>query len=103
MYMTGASLVGLAFGSTDDAASSADSRTVFVEDGIPKNIRESDSVGSLERGTLRSMVKNLCCTRAAGSVATIFISERNSRSPAQAINHILWLALIILASAVFSV
>jgi hypothetical protein len=35
MYMTGASLVGLAFG-----ANRADSRTVFVENGVPKNIRE---------------------------------------------------------------
>ena len=34
MYMTGASLVGLAFG-----ANGSDSRTVFVENGVPKNIR----------------------------------------------------------------
>ena len=40
MYMTGAALVGLAFGSTDDEASRADSRTVFVENGVPKNLRE---------------------------------------------------------------
>ena len=39
MYMTGDSLVGLAFGATGDEASGADSRTVFVESGIPKNIR----------------------------------------------------------------
>ena len=37
MYMTGASLVGLTFGRTGDGA---DSRTVFVENGVPKNIRE---------------------------------------------------------------
>ena len=37
MYMTGASLVGLAFGATDEEANA---RTVFVENGIPKNIRE---------------------------------------------------------------
>ena len=40
MYMTGASLVGLAFGATGDEANRADSRTVFVENGVPKNIRE---------------------------------------------------------------
>ena len=37
MYMTGASLVGLAFGATNDEANL---RTVFVENGVPKNIRE---------------------------------------------------------------
>ena len=37
MYMTGASLVKSIFGATDDEA---DSRTVFVENGVPKNIRE---------------------------------------------------------------
>ena len=37
MYMTGASLAGLTFGRSGDGA---DSRTVFVENGVPKNIRE---------------------------------------------------------------
>ena len=35
MYMAGAFLVGLAFG-----ANGGDTRTVFVENGVPKNIRE---------------------------------------------------------------
>ena len=37
MYMTGASLVGSIFGAAGDKV---DSRTVFVENGVPKNIRE---------------------------------------------------------------
>ena len=103
MYMIGASLGGLAFGVTDAEASGADSRTVFVENGAPKTFGKLGSVGSLKRGTLRFTAKNPCCTPAAGSVATIFISEPNSRFAAKTINRILWLAPIILESAVFSV
>lgn len=40
MYLTGVSLAGLTFGATGDEVSGANSRTIFVESGIPKNIRE---------------------------------------------------------------
>ena len=40
MYMTGASLAGSTFGTIGNEANGADSRTVFVENGVPKNLRE---------------------------------------------------------------
>ena len=40
MFMTGAPLVGLTFAAINDEANRANSRTVFVENGVPKNIRE---------------------------------------------------------------
>ena len=103
MYMTSASLVELAFGAIGDKANGVDSRTVFVENGAPKNIREIGLGWEFETGYIEIYGKNPCYTRAAGSVATIFISELNFPSAAKTINRILWLALIILASAVSSV
>ncbi len=40
MYMTSTLLVGLACATTGDEANRTNSRTVFVENGVPKNVRK---------------------------------------------------------------
>ena len=78
MYMTGASLVGLAFGATN---AEANPRTVFVENGVPKNIREIGLGWEFETGYIEIYEKKIPAIRGLRDRAQRFSSQSQTYSP----------------------
>ena len=80
MYMTGASSPDQRLERPMTRRTVRTPELFLLRMGFPKTSGRLGTAGSLKRDTSRFMAKNPCCTQAAGSVATIFISEPNSPS-----------------------